>query len=314
MGTLSPRADRELMGDILELAITDLRGDEIDQYRIQRIVQQVEDTIYEFPLRLPSNLALILRVATVVEGVCVTLDPEFDFISVATDYLAAEGYVEEGVRQYVSDRGQEVREAAGASVRVPPKLESVLDRMERDNLQVSADIQDPESHFRRLARRLVLGMTFAAGIVSTTVLFVAATPVAAGVGGVLTLLLGVLLYRSFQSGLTLHAEPQFTRQRMREEEGVGLGDTAADEPPDNEAGRFGGEGGLPRPGDVVPVEEGDASGGTDSTETAEQDERRDGEQIDVQTAERGETSEQQASDDGDDSGDDDDGDDDEPPA
>jgi len=219
MGTLSPRADRELMGDILELAITDLRGEEIDQYRIQGIVNQIEDTIYEFPLRLPSNLALVLRVATVVEGVCVTLDPEFDFISVSTAYLTDQGYVEESIRNYVGDRRQELQAAATSTVRVPPKLESVLDTMDRGNLRVAAEIEDPESHFRRLARRLVYGMTFAAGIVSTAVLFATTTPLATAVAAALTLLVGILLYRSFRRGIKIRGEPQFTRQRMREDEG-----------------------------------------------------------------------------------------------
>ena len=104
MGTLSPEADREVMSNVMELAIADARGEEIEQYRVQQIIQQVEDTIYEFPLRLPPNLALVLRVATVVEGVCVTLDPDFDFIAVATDYLGEQGYIEESARDYVEDR------------------------------------------------------------------------------------------------------------------------------------------------------------------------------------------------------------------
>jgi predicted unusual protein kinase regulating ubiquinone biosynthesis (AarF/ABC1/UbiB family) len=238
IGTLSPDADREVMGEIMELAIADLSGEDIEQYRVQQIVQQVEDTIYEFPLRLPANLALVLRVATVVEGVCVTLDADFDFIAVATDFLRTEGYVEEGIREYIGDRRDEIRDAAGASVRVPPKLESVLDRMDRDDLQVDATIRDSDKHFRRLGKRLVLGMLFAAGIVSTTMLFVLSTPLATAVGGGVTVFVGILLYRSFQSGIGIYTEPQFTRQRMRERESeesgaaIGFGDELIEEESD----------------------------------------------------------------------------------
>jgi len=232
IGTLSPDADRDLMRDILEVAITDLRGEDVDQYRIQGIIDQVENTIYEFPFRIPSHLALVLRVATVVEGVCVALDPDFDFIAAARRYFASEGYLEEGARQYVSARGEELRAAAGASVRVPPKLESVLDRMDRDDLRVEATLRDPEDHFERLARRVVLGVVFAAGIVSTTLLAVAAPLPAAGIAAVGTALVGFLLYRSFQTGVTLYArsDAQFTRQRLRqreqdeEEAALGFGD------------------------------------------------------------------------------------------
>jgi predicted unusual protein kinase regulating ubiquinone biosynthesis (AarF/ABC1/UbiB family) len=235
MGTLSPEADREVMSNVMELAIADARGEDIEQYRIQQIVSQVEDTIYEFPLRLPSNLALVLRVATVVEGVCVTLDPEFDFITVATEYLRDQGYFEQGARDYVTDRANEVTDAASSAIRVPPKLESTLDRMQRNNLRVKTQLQDDSGYLDVLARRVIYGMLFAAGFVSITILYVFETVLAAGVAGVPTLLIGFLLYRSFRKKRGLSAQPKFTRQRMRErdEEGadgagaLGFGDAMA---------------------------------------------------------------------------------------
>jgi predicted unusual protein kinase regulating ubiquinone biosynthesis (AarF/ABC1/UbiB family) len=246
MGTLSPEADREVMGEVMELAIADARGDDIEQYRIQQIVQQVEDTIYEFPLRLPSNLALVLRVATVVEGVCVTLDPDFDFISVATDYLREQGYLERGVREFIEDRSEEVQEAAKSAVRTPPKLERALDKIERDDLTVQADIEDSDNLLRTLAKRLVFGMALAAGIVSTAVLYSFATIQAAGIGAAGTLFVAFLLYLSFREKKGLRAEPQFTRQNLRErqdeessavgeidlEGGFGAGAPPAESPPE----------------------------------------------------------------------------------
>ena len=218
MGTLSPEADRQVMGDVMELAIADARGEDIEQYRVQQIIQQVEDTIYEFPLRLPANLALVLRVATVVEGVCVTLDPDFDFISVATDYLRDEGHITAGARQYVEDRGNEVREAAESMVRVPPKLESALDRIEREDLHVRADIEDTDGVLRRMTRRLILGMVVASGTVSTALLYAASTVEATAVAGGGTVLVAGLTYLSFRRSKGIRAKPQFTRQSMRQQE------------------------------------------------------------------------------------------------
>jgi predicted unusual protein kinase regulating ubiquinone biosynthesis (AarF/ABC1/UbiB family) len=236
MGTLSPEADRQVMGDVMELAIADARGEDIEQYRVQQIVQQVEDTIYEFPLRLPSNLALVLRVATVVEGVCVTLDPDFDFIEVATGYLREQGYIEEGVRDFVEDRVGEVRDAAESAVRVPPKLEDALDRIEREDLHVRADIEDSDDLLARLAARMVLGMALAAGAVSTAVLYAFATVEAAAVAGGGTVAVAALLYRSFSKRRGIRAQPQLTRQNLRErrdeDEGrgaLGFGDAAVGE-------------------------------------------------------------------------------------
>ncbi len=215
MGTLSPDADREVMSEVMELAIADARGEDIEQYRVQQIVTQIEDTLYEFPLRLPPNLALVLRVATVVEGVCVTLDPQFDFITVATEYLGEEGYIEEGVRDAVRDTGTQLSETTQSLFRVPPKLEDVLDTVERGNLEATVEFPNDPPMFRKLASRLIYGILLAFALPSTALLYLFASLQVTVVAAVLALGLGVLLYRSFtKSSSGISAQPQFTRQNL----------------------------------------------------------------------------------------------------
>nr|WP_256486771.1 MULTISPECIES: AarF/ABC1/UbiB kinase family protein [unclassified Haladaptatus] len=219
MGTLSPEADRRTMGQVMELAIEDARGEDIETYRVQQIVSQVEDTIYEFPLRLPSNLALVLRVATVVEGVCVTLDPGFDFIAVATEYLTEEGYREESIKQYVSETGDQLQASAQSLVRTPPKLERALDRIDRDDLYARVSIEDDNDVFDLLAKRLIYGILLAFGGLTTAVLYVAEAFPAAAVAGLISLFVTFLLYRSFRKRRGIRTTPQFTRQNLRERDG-----------------------------------------------------------------------------------------------
>ncbi len=230
MGTLSPEADRQVMADVLELAIADARGEEIEQYRVQQIINQIEDTIYEFPLRLPPNLALVLRVATVVEGVCVTLDPEFDFIAVATDFLREHGYLEATARQFVKERIDELEGATRSTLRVPPKLESALDRIEHDNLVVQAELNDPDGVLDTLAKRIVLGMGLSVGVLSTVALYIADELLAALFVLVLSFGLLVLLYHSFRKRRGIRARPQFTRQSMRQREETSETNTEPDLP------------------------------------------------------------------------------------
>jgi predicted unusual protein kinase regulating ubiquinone biosynthesis (AarF/ABC1/UbiB family) len=215
MGTLSPQADREVMSNVMELAIADARGEEIEQYRVQQIVRQVEDTIYEFPLRLPPNLALVLRVATVVEGVCVTLEPDFDFIAVATAFLRDHGYVEETARQYIEARSAEFRDLGESLVRVPPKLEQTLDSVQRGDVTVQFEVADDEGALDRLARRLILGGLLSATVMASAVLFAFASPAAAAAPVALAIPIIVLLWRSFREQRGIRATPQFTRQQMR---------------------------------------------------------------------------------------------------
>jgi len=219
MGTLSPEADREVMGQVMELAIQDARGEDIEQYRVQQIIEQVEGTIYEFPLRLPRNLALVLRVATVVEGVCVTLDPDFDFISVATDYLTEQGYREQTARRIASDAADQAQEAAEALVTVPGQMSRVLDGLEDENLTVNINVQDSDDVMRDLAKRLILGIFVAVGVLSASMIYAFSQgwEISAGILLVTTPIAGAL-WKSFRRQRAIRATPQFTRQSMRERE------------------------------------------------------------------------------------------------
>ncbi len=216
MGTLSPEADREVMANVMELAIADVRGEDIEQYRVQQIISQVEDTIYEFPLRLPPNLALVLRVATVVEGVCVTLDPDFDFIEVATSYLREEGYMAEGAREFAADRVAEFRDFGESSVRIPPKLERTLELINRDDVTVNVEFDDQLRPLDQLAARLVVGGLMSALVMAAAVLYAFSTPEAAAVPLVALVPISIALWRSFRKRRGIRAKPQFTRQTMRE--------------------------------------------------------------------------------------------------
>ena len=76
---------------------------------------------------------------------------------------------------------------------------------------------------------------FSAGIVSTTLLAIFAIPEATVAAAGLTLLTGLLLYRSFRTKRGIRAQPKFTRHRMRERErdqeeadaALGFGDVEA---------------------------------------------------------------------------------------
>ncbi len=225
MGTLSPEADRDVMADVMELAIADVRGESIEQYRVQQVIDQVESTIYEFPLRLPQNMALILRVATVVEGVCVTLDPEFDFIEVATEYLEEQGYIEQTARRYARDAAERTRETASALASVPTKLDAVLDDLQRQNLAVNVNIEDPDDVLDRLAKRISYSILTAVGVLSASILL-SFRQTLLNFGLAVLLLVGTLpvvylLYRSFRPRQGLRGEPQFTRQNLMEQDAGG---------------------------------------------------------------------------------------------
>ena len=70
--------------------------------------------------------------------------------------------------------------------------------------------------FRKLALRLVYGILLAFALPSTALLYTFAPVEAAAVSGALAAGLGFLLYRSFKQDTGVQAQPQFTRQNLRQ--------------------------------------------------------------------------------------------------
>jgi predicted unusual protein kinase regulating ubiquinone biosynthesis (AarF/ABC1/UbiB family) len=170
MGTLDRDIDRELMIEVVEVAIEDYSGEDVDEMRIQQLMEEIEETVYEYPLRIPSYIALGLRVSTIVEGVCLELDPDFDFLGVAREFFIEEGYVQEAARGQVIDAWEEVREAFESAVRTPAKLEKSLDKIGRDDIEVVVDVEDSREHIEKLGKRLSYALVASAAIVGAAIL------------------------------------------------------------------------------------------------------------------------------------------------
>ncbi|GAA0308374.1 ABC1 kinase family protein [Halarchaeum salinum] len=200
MGALDPAADRAFVTDVLELAIEHLHGERVERAQVRDLVEGFEGTLHDLPFRMPRDLALVVRVATVLEGVCLTLDPDFDFAAVVEDAVEPEpDDTREHIEAALRDVGDDVGASARAALGVPQKLDRALDRADRDDLTVRTDVADENDVLHRLARRLVLGVAASAGIVVTTLCYTAALTDATLAVGVATLGTLGLLYRSFGS-------------------------------------------------------------------------------------------------------------------
>ncbi|MEM3671124.1 MAG: AarF/UbiB family protein, partial [Thermoprotei archaeon] len=82
LGALDPAADRTVIEKGFELSLRELRGQTVSQWEIRRLRELADRMISEFPFRLPEELVLYMRMATILESVCTTLDPSFRFVRV----------------------------------------------------------------------------------------------------------------------------------------------------------------------------------------------------------------------------------------
>jgi predicted unusual protein kinase regulating ubiquinone biosynthesis (AarF/ABC1/UbiB family) len=106
LGTLEPSVDRRLVEKGLELSIQSLYGKKVDRMEVKALQDLANKTLSRFPFRLPKNLALYMRMASILEGIYHYHDVKFQFVRVLVSLLEEEGlikdaYIEE-FKRYVN--------------------------------------------------------------------------------------------------------------------------------------------------------------------------------------------------------------------
>ena len=95
LGTLEPSVDRRLVEKGLELSIQSLHGRKVDRMEIKALQDLANKTLSRFPFKLPKNLALYMRMASILEGIYHYHNVKFQFVRVLVSLLEEEGLIKE---------------------------------------------------------------------------------------------------------------------------------------------------------------------------------------------------------------------------
>ena len=100
---LSPAANRGVIRRSIEIAIGGLGGRNPEDAEISELLDIANDVIFEFPFRLPRSLVLYMRLSSLLEGICMQLDPDFKFVRVLRKMLYEEGLLDELYRKQMEE-------------------------------------------------------------------------------------------------------------------------------------------------------------------------------------------------------------------
>ena len=175
LGILDPDVDRGTVRDAARSLMAITIRDDVSHRQIQRLVEEVLQTFYEWPLILPSNLVYFGRAAVLVEGIGLRYDPDFNALAVVRPVVQRsagrliQGVLEQDPRARMTDWTQE----AIAAVRT---LRELVRRVERDELRVRSHPRDALELQRFIAqqvRRALLALFAFTIAVITSVLYLA---------------------------------------------------------------------------------------------------------------------------------------------
>lgn len=134
LGILQPQANRYVITRGVELALADMKGKKVEESEVKALMEVANRTIYQFPFKLPKNLVLYMRMLSILEGVCLALDPDFRFIKILGRLLEQEGLIEEAYSSELKEQIKRLRQALDASIDVAPMLKNYLEYQQQKEL------------------------------------------------------------------------------------------------------------------------------------------------------------------------------------
>lgn len=187
LGILDPDVDRGTIRDAARQILSVTLRDEASHRQIQRVVEDVLQTFYDWPLMLPAELVYFGRAAALVEGIGLRYDPGFNTLAVAKPIVErASGRLLQG---QVGKEARSISEWGIEAAQLARTLRDLLHRVEREEFRVRMHPRDSlemQRYFSRQLRRLmVAAAALTLGIV-TAVLFAATRRLELLVIGLLT--------------------------------------------------------------------------------------------------------------------------------
>lgn len=122
---IDPLADKTLMEQVLEALFRDLQGEEVSRIEYQELVHRANVVLFRFPFRLPYNLALFARMSVILEGVCKTLDENFNFILVAADIMKDERATFKILKRRILELPERVQKLIDDFISIPDLIKNL---------------------------------------------------------------------------------------------------------------------------------------------------------------------------------------------
>ncbi|MGF1633266.1 MAG: ABC1 kinase family protein [Phycisphaerae bacterium] len=204
LGGMDPsiKEDRRLRADVWRF-IDRFKITSLSQLQMGRLLNDFFELLRKYNLKCPADLVYLIKAITTIEGVGEAVAPEFDFVQHVRPYL------ERLIRREYSWRA--VRRRALGSFKgyamlaeaLPRDLRQLLEAVRRKRLSLTLEhsgLKDLEDEINRTGINISFSVTVAALVIGSALLVLADSvdringwlSIAAGVGFVLALALGVL--------------------------------------------------------------------------------------------------------------------------
>jgi predicted unusual protein kinase regulating ubiquinone biosynthesis (AarF/ABC1/UbiB family) len=122
LGMLTPEYNRSVIEKGIELSIRAMHGNKPDEMEVQSLMELANQTMSKFPFMLPKNLALYMRMASIIEGIYKTHNVDFKFVKVLKNILEEENMIPRAYVEELKISFENFSKSIDAALRFGPEM------------------------------------------------------------------------------------------------------------------------------------------------------------------------------------------------
>lgn len=127
LGMLVPDFNREIIEKGIGMTIQAMHGRKPDEMEVESLMELANRTMSRFPFILPKNLALYMRMASIIEGIYKTHKVEFKFVRVLREILEEEQLIKDAYVEEIKHSIARFAKSIDATIAIAPELKRHLE-------------------------------------------------------------------------------------------------------------------------------------------------------------------------------------------
>ena len=136
LGMLTPDFNRSVIEKGIELTVRAMHGKKPDEMEVQSLMELANRTMSRFPFLLPKNLALYMRMASIIEGIYKQHKVDFKFVGVLREILEEENLIKDAYIEELKYSFERFAKSLDATLSIAPELKKFID--DNRSLQLNA--------------------------------------------------------------------------------------------------------------------------------------------------------------------------------
>jgi len=130
LGMLTPGYNRMVIEKGIELSIRAMHGNKPDEMEVQSLMELANQTMSKFPFVLPKNLALYMRMASIIEGIYKTHDVDFKFVKVLKSILEEENLIPRAYVEELKISFDNFTKSIDTALRLGPEMKELMNEVQ----------------------------------------------------------------------------------------------------------------------------------------------------------------------------------------